>query len=48
MRNISNMAGYENMMVCASKLPETSDVMIGNSYWIDIKGYNTSKHYIKA
>jgi hypothetical protein len=48
MFSISNMIAYENKMVCATKAPKESDIIVGNSYWIDIKGHTTSKHYVKA
>ncbi len=48
MFSISNMIAYENKMVCATMPPKKSDYKLGDSYWIDIKGQTTSKHYVKV
>lgn len=48
MFDISNSIAYENKMVCATIPPQQSDVVLGSSYWFDVKGDTTSKHFVKA
>lgn len=47
MFNISNKIAYDKKMVCATIKPKEEDRVFNNSYWFNIKGKTSSKHFVK-
>lgn len=48
MFSISNRIAYDNKMVCATIPPKEEDIRLGSSFWINMEGFTTSKHYVKS